>query len=271
MAKANFKKNFEGLYNNIIDGVVNYVYNSKKEYKTENEMLEDVKNHLELDQKKSKNSPKTKKDHRWITLDEYIKEVDEGKLICAYTSVRGSYKFRPCGNLMSAEDLRLVNNDKTALRCHLCHSNNPPKPKTGCIRKLLEERNGKTVQPNKVPGVNIPDDQGIKNLMGFISGKDNAPTIEEVTGEKDLKFEELKDDFKINYEKGWVMKDNNICGKLLEFTKETEFESSKIIELTIEEIKSCEKYKLTYKYNTQDGKEEGENEEDILNDLGNVN
>ena len=88
MSKMKFKKTFEDLYNNIVEDVVTFIFDSKNKYKSKQEMLNDVKNYLELDQKKTKNSPKNKKDHRWITLDEYIKEVEEGKLICAYTSVR---------------------------------------------------------------------------------------------------------------------------------------------------------------------------------------
>lgn len=272
MSKSKFKKSLEETYNSLVEDVVTFIYNSDVKYNSKDDMLEAVRNFLELD-KKTKNSPKVKKDHLWITLDEYLEKLEKGELICAYTSVRGAYKERPCGNPMTEDDLKLVNGDKTALRCHFCHSNNPPKPKSGCIRKLLEQRNGKTVQPNKVPGVNIPDAQGIKDLMGFMSGNDSGPTIEEVTGNAKIVFEDLDGDFKINFDKGFVCKNNIICGKLKDFTKDSKFDKSKFLELTEDEIKECKDSNYNYKFyqETDDDGDDDEDEETILNDLGNVN
>ena len=61
MSKMKFKKTFEELYNNIVEDTVSFIYNSKTKYESKQQMLTDVKNYLEVDQKKQKIILKIKK------------------------------------------------------------------------------------------------------------------------------------------------------------------------------------------------------------------
>ena len=165
---------------------------------------------------------------------------------------------------MTEEDLAKVNGDRLELRCSLCSIG---KRKTGCGRKLVEKLSGQQIQTTTIGGVNVPDSNGVKDLMGFVSGTsvldlNQAKTELVVKNYKGLKTEKTESftDFASDFEKtnfNWVIRceDNQrtVIGKMPEdikgdFVFPDNYEEQ-LIELTAEEKDYCTTtYSLDYSF-----------------------
>ena len=138
--------------------------------------------------KRSPKSSSPKADQQWLTYDQYS-ETCESSFLCGYVQTRGKYKDHYCGvpldytnvvswsketNFVSStpdKELQEVGGKRSEMRCKLCWARDPKtgeyKRKKGRGDKLISEHKGDIVAPSVIPGVSVPDNEG---LMGFLSG-----------------------------------------------------------------------------------------------------
>lgn len=251
--------------------VAKFSYENKFESteKTKEELEKFLKENDIIINKKNngkKKSPKNNsKEQLWLQPEEYKKRISSGELLCAYAPIRGvNIKNKVCGIPMTAEDLERVNGDKLELRCSLCHVGNPPRPKQGGIKNLLDENAGKIAQPTLIPGVTEVN-KDIKNVMGFLSGSvkiDKNETYNKCNLEK---VDNLKESHEIFKQYKWIVKDKTVViGKVTDVNDIKENYEEFLVELSGDELDKCKNiYNLKYEFNKMNAVDEV----DILNSL----
>ena len=138
--------------------------------------------------KRSPKSSSPKTEQQWLTFEKYSECCDD-QYLCGYVQTRGKYKDHYCGvtldntNVVSwsketnfvastpEKELVEVDNKRGEMRCKMCWARDPKtgeyKRKKGRGDKLVSEHKGDIVAPSVIPGVSVPDNEG---LMGFLSG-----------------------------------------------------------------------------------------------------
>lgn len=97
----------------------------------------------------------TKKDadskSRWITFDEYMKEYNEGKKVCAYQATRSSGTLNNQNKVCGNTKLEIVDStDQHGSRCSDC------KTKKGNIEKELGKKQNSNYMAKSAPGLTVP-------------------------------------------------------------------------------------------------------------------
>lgn len=237
--------------------------------------------------KRSPKSSSPKADQQWLTYDQYS-ETCESSFLCGYVQTRGKYKDHYCGvplddnnvvswsketnfvNSTAEKELQEVGGKRSEMRCKLCWARDPKtgeyKRKKGRGDKLVSEHKGDIVAPSVIPGVSVPDNEG---LMGFLSGNSKtfvSPTRAMETPKKIIRAKRYQglvrnEDYSHvvpnpqHHDMPWLIRADSdgqvVIGKFeTQPTPTTTFEDdylNELMPLDDSDIEKCKEYNIEYK------------------------